>query len=171
MAHYVKCFYCGGRFDRDKDPFIKVSERRYAHVKCVEEQSEDNEILQQQKDRDNFYQIVKKIYGKDYNYILINQQANSFITTYNYTWSGMTKCLEWFYFIKHGSIEEGHGGIGIIPYIYDQVRDYYYKLYVAEIKNKNMTQVRQAVDFNIQSPRAWHQPPQLLDLEDNNENN
>ena len=31
MAHYVKCFYCGKTFDRDKIPYIKINGRRYAH--------------------------------------------------------------------------------------------------------------------------------------------
>ena len=34
----VKCFYCGKIFDRDKEPFVKVNARRYAHLACVEEQ-------------------------------------------------------------------------------------------------------------------------------------
>ena len=102
--------------------------------------------------------------------MMINKQATSYINQYNYTWSGMTKCLQWFYIINHGSIEEGHGGIGIIPYIYDQVREYYYNLYLAEQKNKQVKEVRQPIAFNIQSPRAWHRPPRLLNLEDGEEN-
>lgn len=110
--------------------------------------------------------MVKSIYGPDYNYLMINKQATGYIQQYGYTWSGMTGCLHWFYNINHGSLEEGHGGIGIIPYIYDQVRDYYQKLYKAQQKNESVKNLRQSVDFNIQSPRAWHRPPQLLDLGD-----
>lgn len=119
MAHWVKCFYCGERFDRDLIPFVKVTERRYAHQTCAQIKDPDGSMNKEQQDKDAFYEVVKAIYGPKYNYMLINTQATEYMQLYNYTWSGMTKCLQWFYFINHGSIEEGHGGVGIIPYIYD----------------------------------------------------
>ena len=36
MAHKVKCYYCGKTFDRDKEPFIQINSRRYAHTSCGE---------------------------------------------------------------------------------------------------------------------------------------
>lgn len=165
MAHYVKCFYCGKRFDRDNEPFIKINQRRYAHANCGQS-DENNQLLQEQKDKDAFYEMVKSIYGPDYNYMLINTQAVEYMEQYGYTWSGMTKCLQWFYKIKHGSLEEGHGGIGIIPYIYNEVKDYYYKIYLAEQKNKEVKDLRKVVYFNIPSPRMHQRPPHLLNLDD-----
>lgn len=44
MAHYCKCVECGERFDRDKVPFIKISERRYGHKSCIEEKREKEKI-------------------------------------------------------------------------------------------------------------------------------
>lgn len=164
MAHIVKCIYCGKQFDRDKIPFIQVVNRRYAHKECVEKQ--DKSIIQEEKDREEFYQIVKSIYGKDYNFIMIDKQATSYIKQYGYTWSGMTKCLNWFYNINHGSLEEGHGGIGIIPYIWNDVYKYYYDLYKAQEKNEKIELRHPIIEFNIQSPRAYQQPPHLLDLEE-----
>ena len=122
------------------------------------------EFSTKEEARENGNEVVKEIYGKDYNYILINQQATSYIDKYHYTWSGMTKCLIWFYKINHGSVEEGNGGIGIIPYIYDEVYEYYRKNYETELKNQNIKIIHRPVHFNIQSPRAWHRPPHLLDL-------
>ena len=78
-------------------------------------------------------------------------------------------CLHWFYHINNGSLEEGHGGIGIIPFIYDQCRKYYQDIYKAQEKNKEVKELRQVIDFNIQSPRAWQRPLHLLDLEENDE--
>lgn len=167
MATYAKCFYCGQRFDRDKVPFVKVGERRYAHLSCS---GEDPEALKQQQEKDAFYQVVKSIYGKNYNYMLINTQAEEYIQKYNYTWSGMKGCLHWFYNIQHGSLEDSNGGIGIIPYIYDEVKEYYQGIYRTQEVNKKKKMKRPPVQFNIQSPRAWQQPPHLLDLEDNDEN-
>lgn len=37
MSHPVKCYYCGERFDRDWEPYVKVNAQRYAHKKCADE--------------------------------------------------------------------------------------------------------------------------------------
>lgn len=165
MAHIVKCYYCGKEFDRDKEPFIQVRARRYAHKECPSDKGADKKVLEQ-IEKDAFYDVVKRIYGENYNYIMINSQAEEYIKQYGYTWSGMRGCLHWFYEINHGSLEEGHGGVGIIPYIYEDVKKYYQNLYKIQEENKQAKLVRPSVQFNIQSPRAWQQPPHLLDLPD-----
>ena len=163
----VKCIFCEQMFDREKEECIKIG-RRYAHIKCAAKQ--DPTLLQEKRDRETFYEMVKSIYGNDYNFIMIDKQATDYIKQYGYTWSGMTGCLHWFYNINHGSLEEGHGGIGIIPYIYDECRKYYQELYKAQEKNKKIDMRAQVINFNIQSPRAWERPPHLLNLEDEDEN-
>lgn len=156
----VKCFFCGEYFDREKEPCVKVKERRYAHQACFNNQ--DAQLIQEEKDKDMFYKYVKHIYGANYNYMMINKQAESFIKEYGYTWSGMAGTLHWFYDINHGSVEDGHGGVGIIPYVYDQAKEYYLTISKAEEKNKEVKELRAPVFFSIQSPRVWHRPPQLL---------
>ena len=108
--HKVKCVNCGEEFDRDKVPCIKIG-RRYAHKTCA-----SGDIAKEELEKDAFFQTVKGIYGPKYNYIMINAQCENYIATYGYTWSGMRACLHWFYEINHGSLEEGHGGVGIIPF-------------------------------------------------------
>ena len=44
----VKCKYCGKQFNRNAEPYIEVSSRRYAHKKCVEEYL--NSISKDEKD-------------------------------------------------------------------------------------------------------------------------
>ena len=166
----VKCFYCNKTFDRDKIPAIKVTAKRYAHESCCSVKNTADEKTKEQIDKDNFYQLIKSIYGPNYNYMLINTQAEEYILKYGYTWSGMTGCLHWFYNINHGDKEEGHGGIGIIPFIYDEVKKYYQDIYKTQEKNKQTKIMREPVYFNIQSPRAWERPPHLLNLEDEDEN-
>ena len=163
MAAYVKCIFCEKQFNREKEPCVKVG-RRYAHTKCAEQQNPS--LLKEEYDKEHFYEMVKTIYGKDYNFMLINSQATGYIKQYGYTWSGMTACLHWFYNINHGNLEEGHGGIGIIPFIYDEVREYYSKIYQAQEKNKKVKGRGSVITFNIQSPRSWKQPPHLLDMEE-----
>ena len=60
-AHFVTCKYCGIRFDRDKEPAIEVSPRRYAHKECAERV--DAAIPQEEKDYNNLERYIKKLFN------------------------------------------------------------------------------------------------------------
>lgn len=158
----VKCLYCGEQFDRLSVPNIKIG-RRYAHKECYEQQ--DAEVLKEQQDKHDFFNYIKELYGEDYNYISISKQAESYIKQYNFTYSGMLKSLQWFYEVKHNSKESANGRIGIIPYIYEDAKKYYYNLYLAQQRNKEVQNYRLEVkEIVIASPRMYITPPKLFDL-------
>lgn len=48
----------------------------------------------------------------------------------------MLKALVYWFEIKGHSIEKANGGIGIIPYVYQQAYEYYYSLWLANQKNE-----------------------------------
>ena len=73
-----------------------------------------------------------KLFNTDYVPARIQKQINEFLSKYNYTYSGMLKALIYFYEIKNNSIANANGGIGIIPYIYDDAYRYYYNLWLIE---------------------------------------
>lgn len=158
----VKCLYCGEKFDRNSEPNVKIG-RRYAHKKCYEAQSD--ETLKAEKDKHDFFEYIKEIYGSDYNFVSISKQAESYIKQYNFTYSGMLKSLKWFYEVKGNSKESSNGRIGIIPYIYEDAKRYYYNLYLAQQRNKDITEYRLEVkEIMIASPRMFSTPPKLFDL-------
>ena len=49
----------------------------------------------------------------------------------------MLKALIYHFEIRKGSIEKANGGIGIIPYVYNNARNYYYELWLAQQQNKD----------------------------------
>ena len=53
-----------------------------------------------------------------------------------YTYSGMYKTLLYFYQVKGHPIEKANGGIGIIPYEYDDAKNYYTAMWIASQQNK-----------------------------------
>lgn len=159
---WVKCLYCGEKFDRLSEPNIKIG-RRYAHKKCYEAQ--DDKDIKAQQDKHEFFEYIKTIYGEDYNYISISKQAESFIKQYNFTYSGMLKSLKWWYEVKGNSKESANGRIGIIPYIYNDAKKYYYNLYLAQQRNKDIEGYKLEVkEIVIASPRIFIAPPKLFDL-------
>lgn len=135
MAHVVTCIYCKQRFDRDKVPFIQVANRRYAHPECA--MSEDQKKVQEEKDKEALSAYINTLFKTSYVDARIQKQIKQYIDEYNFTYSGIHKALIYFYDIKGNSIEKANGGIGIVPYIYQDAYKYYYSLWQAQQKNEN----------------------------------
>ena len=193
MAHIVICPYCKQKFDRDKEEYVVVSSRRYAHAACMlrEAEKDPNYIKKEiidptdtvicvyckkemsKKDKDCIYlgnnkyvhnlcknleekrektdkekleEYIKKLFNMDYIDPRIRKQLNSYINEYNYTYSGIQKALYYFFEIKGNSIEKANGGIGIVPHVYQQAYNYYYNLWLAKQKNKD-------VEINLYVPQ------------------
>ena len=151
-AAYVKCLYCGERFNRN-DPNIQVKQvtsRRYAHLKCWEKYQSN--LSQEEKDIIAFYDYTKKLFGEDYNYILTKKLAERYVKENNYTYSGMLKTLKWYYEKEGNSLDKSNGSIGIIPYVYKQALNYYYALYQAQLINHHKLMIMlQLVLLNIET--------------------
>lgn len=135
MAHKVKCYYCGQVFDRDKEPFVQISARRYAHKECSI--SKEKLLAQTEKDKIELEEYILKLFHTDYLDPKIRKQIKQYVEEYNFTYSGIHKALIYHFEIKGGSIEKSNGGIGIVPYVYQNAYRYYYSLWEAQQKNKN----------------------------------
>ena len=135
MAHVVTCIYCKKKFDRDKFPFVQLSTRRFAHKECS--LSNDAKEVQRENDRMALEDYILKLFKTDYVDGKIRKQIKQYIEDYNYSYSGIHKALVYYYEIKNGSIEKANGGIGIVPYIYQEAYRYYYALWEAQQKNEN----------------------------------
>lgn len=138
MAHLVICSVCGAKFDRDKIQAVKSGARRYAHYEC----SPDGELVplpkkpEEDPDLARLKNYINEKYGKTANWALINKQIKSYTTENKYSLSGILKSLVYFYDIKHNSVEQSNGGIGIVPFCYQAAYDYYYSLFLAEHQNE-----------------------------------
>ncbi len=158
----VKCLFCNSYFDRETVPCVKIG-RRYAHKTCVEG---NQELTAEYQEKESFWAYIKKIYGSKYNFQLINTQATQYIEAYHYTWKSMENALRWFYEVKKGNIDEGNGGIGIIPFIYDEANKYYEQMNLTKAKNEKKGGSSVVVEVQTKSPRAWKQPPRMFDWEE-----
>ena len=58
------------------------------------------------------------------------------MTENNYTYSGILKTLKYWFEIKKGDLEKANGGIGIVPYVYDDAFLYWRGIWEAREKNK-----------------------------------
>ncbi len=168
MAHMVKCTVCGESFDRDKIQAVKSGARRYAHYTCLPEGELvplPNAVVDQDLvDLENY---IKNLLGDDYNPARVKKQIKDYKNEYNYSYSGMLKALVWFYEVKGNSIEKANGGIGILPFVYQDAYNYYYSLYLAQLVNeeKDVNQYKTKVrEIVIKSPSVAEKPIRLFDL-------
>ena len=74
MAHPVKCPYCKKTFDRDKEEYIQVAAKRYAHKKCAEQLNVRGIVSKSEieKSEQNLDELQLRNYIDD----LWNKQAN-----------------------------------------------------------------------------------------------
>lgn len=110
---------------------VVISEGKYAHKKCVE--LEDKREL---TDKEKLDRYIMKMFGTEYVHQRVRRQINTYISDYNYSYSGIQKALIYFYEIKGNSLDKANGGIGIVPYIYQDAYNYYYALWEAQQKNQ-----------------------------------
>ena len=78
-----------------------------------------------------------KLFGTEYVHQRVRRQINTYISDYNYSYSGIQRTLTYFYEIKGNSLDKANGGIGIVPYVYQDAYNYYYALWEAGQKNQN----------------------------------
>lgn len=135
MAHIVTCIYCKKKFDRDKYPFVQVSNRRYAHTECS--MSDDQKKAKEELDKEALNNYIMKLFNTSYVDARIQKQIKQYVDEYNFTYSGIQKALTYFFEIKGNSLEKANGGIGIVPYVYKNAYNYYYALWQAQQKNED----------------------------------
>jgi hypothetical protein len=135
IAHLVKCFYCGLSFDRDKHPFKQVSGKRYAHEACAK-LAEDT-AQKEEKDKQLLEEFICKLFKEDFVNPRIRKQINQYMREYHYSYSGIYKTLQYWYEIKNNDISKANGGIGIVPYVYDQAKQYFISIWIAHQQNED----------------------------------
>ena len=135
IIHKVKCKYCGIVFDRDREPFKQISERRYAHLACAV--AAEKEKTQAEIDKADLEKYIMELLEEEYITPRVRKQINDYVEQYNFTYSGIKKALVYFYEVQGNDKKKANGGIGIVPYIYRTAYEYYYSLWLANQKNEN----------------------------------
>lgn len=113
--HIVKCVYCNKNFDIDSEKYQKINSRRYAHLNCNEQANIST---------DDIVRYAKQILKEKANVKLICIQIQKFINM-GFTYNGIYYTLIYWYEVKKNSADKSMGGIGIVPYIYNEAKKYW----------------------------------------------
>ena len=139
------CFWCYKALDKNAEDVIPMPElpNRWVHKKCAEKHPENDfeklmiYIIQLYKLKDNY---IPQKYRK---------QLNQYEQDYEFTYSGMMKALKYWYDVKKHPLDTTKG-VGIIPYIYKEAKDYYYALYLAQLQNDKITDFTEYIPKDIE---------------------
>ena len=154
--HLVKCAICGETFDLNLVQGVKHGARRYSHATCEPDNKDLVPLPSVEKVDDDLQKLkdyIKSKFKDKANWVLISKQIKTFKEDMNYTYSGMLKSLIYFFEIQHNGIDKTNGGIGIIPFVYQPARDYYYALWIAQQQNEDKVIQVKEKEVVIKAPR------------------
>lgn len=155
----VKCPGCGLRFYREDEPHIHIK-NRYWHTECYNREEKARSAI---KDLENY---ICELFGTDHVSPRIRKQIATMISQYNFTHSGILGSLKYWFEVKNGSIEKSNGGIGIVPYIYEDARKYYESISLAHQANKEIKSIdTEEIIVRIPSPKRNVKRLKLIDLD------
>ena len=114
----AKCRICGIEIDKEHDDWVMPSRNYYYHRQCYNEWknaefNDDDEYI------DMIYDFIARDLKVSYNWHICEVQRKKFIKDHRMTNKGILFALKYFYEVRHGDWEKGHGGIGIVPFIYN----------------------------------------------------
>lgn len=163
----AKCIYCGEQFDRNQEEWVAINARRYAHKKCHEVAQAGKS--QDEIDYEKLINYIKQKFAMQNISAKVTRQISDYKKQYNFTYSGMLKALMWWFDIKKNTTENTNGGIGILPYIYNDAKTYYYGVFMAQRINEGKTIETKVEEIEIAPPQVYTQPPRLFNIEEDNE--
>lgn len=129
----VVCAYCKKPMSKKNEDCIMIGNNKYVHKACQE-----LEEKREKTDKEQLEDYIKDLFQISYIDPRVKGQIKKYIDEYNYTYSGIRKALIYHYEIKGGDKSKANGGIGIVPYVYQNAYEYHYNLWLAQQKNKDV---------------------------------
>ena len=138
----VTCTYCKKPLSKKDPDCVMVDNNKYAHKACQE-----LEDKREKTDKELLEEYIKELFQISYIEPRVKAQIKKYVEEFNYTYSGIRKALIYHYEIKGGDKSKAKGGIGIVPYVYQDAYNYHYNLWLAQQKNKD-------VEVKLYTPRV-----------------
>lgn len=133
-----KCPGCSFYFKLEEEEYILVKKRHW-HKKCYDDYVAEKEASK--TDEDKLTEYICELFKTNAPGARINRQIKDMIEKYEYTHSGILGSLKYWYEVKGESLEKANGGIGIVPFIYNDARKYYEGIAKAHESNKIYSEI------------------------------
>lgn len=124
----VKCRVCGQSINRNIEregvDWIMPSRNWFYHKSCYESWKSQKDTTDDNFWIDMIYDYLARDLKISYNYWMCEKQREQFVKK-KMTNKGIYFALKWFIEVKKGTMDKSHGGIGIVPYIYEESCNYW----------------------------------------------
>ena len=107
-----KCPHCNNEV-KEEEAIYNTNTKRYYHESCY------NILL----DRKKLIDYVCELFNYKKPSVKVYQQMSSYYE-YGTSYADMLLALKYFYEIKKGDINKSQGGIGIIPYVLEEAKEF-----------------------------------------------
>ena len=139
------CFWCHKALDKNDVNTLPMKElpNRWVHKSCS--------LIHPENDFEKLLIYVLQLFKLKDDYIpqRLRKQLTQYENDYEFTYSGMMKALKYWYEIKKHPIDRNKG-VGIIPYCYEEAKQYYYSLYLAQLQNAQIKNYKQYIPQDIE---------------------
>jgi hypothetical protein len=142
MAKLPICPYCLKEVAKSY-PSKKYQERTY-HLDCYKKHCEEiyklktSNSKKQKNAEELLYKYICKLFGIPEMTNKLIAQLKSLFSEHHYTYGGVLLSLKYFYEIKDNKPDIKYG-VGIVPYIYEEAKDFYSLKKQLEKKEKNFS--------------------------------
>ena len=142
----VMCAFCYKPLKRSSVDCKEISPGRYMHLACYE-QDKAKEKTPEEKLMDFLMAQCK------YEFVppSIRKQINKMVEQNGFSYSGIHGTLKYWYVIKGNKIDR-ENPVGIVPYIYDQAREFYKQKAQIAQANKKIQALNKVEYITIQRP-------------------
>ena len=107
-----KCPFCNNEV-KEEEAIFNTKTKRYYHPQCYD-------ILLERK---NLCDYICNLFGYKKPSVKAYQQMSSYYDR-GVSYADMLLALKYFYEVKKGDISKSQGGIGIVPYILDEAKEF-----------------------------------------------
>lgn len=179
----VHCRYCKKEIDRnvleENIDWIITEKNWFWHLDCYKEKMNADKIRNENISNgegteeewfDMLWRYLKKDLKISVNFIMIKKQWDSYLAK-KMTPKGIYLCVKYMYDVKKINPEKGNGGIGLVPWLYEECHNYWkqrehqFKIVCEEIKQQ-IEEMRTVQAKSVPKSKKTPKKKQLINLQD-----
>ncbi len=169
--HYNRRYYCKKCYDKKMEEIAqKEAEKTRKAAEKAEREAKKAEKAASSEDYKVLISYVCELYQIDAPTPIILKQIKEYKDQYGFTYKGMKSTLNYFYEIREGNDPANSMGVGIIPYVYDEAKQFYVdkKAVKDSVLNCNMEEIqnnKQIIQKRNNSNKNGYKNKVLIDIE------
>jgi phosphoglycerate-specific signal transduction histidine kinase len=164
MARKATCPKCDQVIEHNQN-FKSYKNKKY-HVECYKKLVDDlyNVSQNNQNSKQELYEYICKLFNIQEITSLMKIQLDKYYTDYNFTYDGMLYTLKYFFDILENDITKAEG-IGIIPYMYQEAKEFYILKNHLEQLELNLNDIEKTVKNKVVKIKPiYYTKPKIIDM-------